>query len=266
MDTVFRCAGGAFEPRELRKYLFGLSFAYWLLIFAAWVAYPAENRYSIMTHTFSFLGSFETKHSPEHWWIFSIAMVLWGVGMIPMALHIRRAMGRVSRWAAWVGAFFLLMGGAGIALVGVFPDARGVVFAGLEWTEIHEKVAVLAFAGFFLAYLWHGVMLLLDAVFFRSLARVPGFSYRRVLWPYLFWTPILCVAVRYLAAWERIYAARRAAAQAAGTHIGSSWSEALGTRYSFPLWENVLIYSLFVFIVWFALALPCRGTEAGAAR
>ena len=38
----------------------------------------------------------------------------------------------------------------------------------------------------------------------------------------------------------------------AGRHRGA----ALGTRYSFPLWEQMMIYTLFIFLIWFSLALP----------
>ena len=48
----------------------------------------------------------------------------------------------------------------------------------------------------------------------------------------------------------------KAEAAASGGHIGSSWAEGLHTCYSFPLWENVVIYTLFIFLIWFALALP----------
>ena len=50
-------------------------------------------------------------------------------------------------------------------------------------------------------------------------------------------------------------------AAAAGASIGSSWSEAMNTRYSFPLWENILIYTLFLFLVWMVTALTAADPD-----
>ncbi|HRZ84483.1 MAG TPA: hypothetical protein P5069_18675, partial [Candidatus Hydrogenedentes bacterium] len=65
-----------------------------------------------------------------------------------------------------------------------------------------------------------------------------------------------------LVRWEYVYAAKKAAAAAAGASIGSSWSEAMNTRYSFPLWENILIYTLFLFLVWVVTALTASDPDA----
>jgi len=253
------------EPGAIRKYMFGLSAVYWALIFSAWVGYPKDHHYSIMTHTFSFLGSWADKHSPQWWWLFSVGMVTWGLGMLPVTLYLRKRLSAVSPWASWVFGFLYVVGGFGIALVGVFPDAPGeiVAGAGYTWTKVHAKVAVSAFAGFFLGNLWMGAMLLLDGLWLRRMedAGSARFQYTTLLWPYLFWLPILCTGIGFLVKWEYAYAAKKAAAAAAGAHIGSSWSEAMNTRYSFPLWENILIYTLFLFLVWMVTALTASDPD-----
>ncbi|HOH43512.1 MAG TPA: hypothetical protein PLZ53_10375, partial [Candidatus Hydrogenedentes bacterium] len=70
---------------------------------------------------------------------------------------------------------------------------------------------------------------------------------------------ILFTASYFLIKWEFVYAQMKAAAQATGQPIGSSWSEAMNTIYSFPLWENILIYSFFVFLVSKTLILSSDG-------
>jgi len=36
----------------------------------------------------------------------------------------------------------------------------------------------------------------------------------------------------------------------------------MNTRYSFPLWENILIYTLFLFLVWMVTALTASDPDA----
>lgn len=255
-----RFLSGDFDPAGLRRYLLTVSCTYWGLIFVCWLLYPDENRYSIMTHTFSFLGSFETKHNPQWFWLFSIAMVFWGIACGLLVRYVHRQFTAISKWGAHIGALLLFGGCAGIGLVGIFPDARGEVIGSWEWTEIHEKVAVLGFSGYFLGGLWHGLLLLKDRITSKSFGRVPGFSYGHLLWPYVLWLGVISVAAYFLISWEILYPQLRAAAEAEGRPFGSAWSEAMNTRYSFPLWENLVIYTQFVFLIWFGLALPNRRT------
>ncbi|MCK5863064.1 MAG: hypothetical protein KAH38_11295, partial [Candidatus Hydrogenedentes bacterium] len=83
MEFLIRMLTGDFERTEIRRYLILMSVVFWGFILLAWIGYPAENKYSIMTHTFSFLGSYKTKHSPQWWWLFSIAMLFWCCAGIP---------------------------------------------------------------------------------------------------------------------------------------------------------------------------------------
>ncbi len=256
MRALIRYATGDFSATELKRYVAAVSLVFWGTIFIAWLSYPKEHHYSIMTHTFSFLGSFESKHNPQWWWIFSMAMVFWGCASIPLAQYIRRRFHPFSKWGARIGALLLTLGSTGIALVACFPDARGTVIGAWEWTDIHEKAAVLAAAGYIFGNTWHGLLLLLDALPAWWTQTAPRVARLLLLWPFLFWLTVTGAAAYFLIAWEFLYAEMRAAAAASGTHIGSSWSEAMNTRYSFPLWENITIYTLFLFLMWFTLTLP----------
>ncbi len=253
MTSLCSAIKGNFTPRMLRRYVLIEALVFWGLIFIAWMSYPAENRYSIMTHTFSFLGSFESKHNPQRWWIFSIAMAFWGTANVPLVFYACRRFATISKWGARVGAGLFLLGGVGIVLIAIFPDARGEVIGNWEWTEIHEKAAIAVAAGFILGILWHGALLLKDVLFSGGNSI---FQHRRFIGPYLFWGVLTGTAAYYLISWEFIYADMKARAALAGVRIGSSWSEALNTRYSFPLWENVVIYTFYAFFAWFILALP----------
>ena len=256
MDTLRRYILGDFEPGELRGYLFFEALLFWGLIAHCWIIYPAENHYSIMTHTFSFLGSFESKHNPGGWWLFSIAMVFWGSATAPVVLYLYRRFATISKWGARAGAFLMLMGCTGIVLVALFPDVPGNVIGDWRSTDIHEKASILIAAGFLLGISWYGVLLLKDRFFPGPGGGGSCFNHGRLLWPYLFWGIVVGVATYFQIRWEFVYAEMKAAAAASGAHIGSHWSEALNTCYSFPLWENVVIYTLFIFLVWLPLAVP----------
>ncbi|HPO13455.1 MAG TPA: hypothetical protein PLI09_08425 [Candidatus Hydrogenedentes bacterium] len=255
MNTIQRLAAGKFQKLEIQRYLIVESLIFWGLILICWIIYPKENQYSILTHTFSFLGSFEKYHNPEGWWLFTVAMVFWGAATIPVVFFLCRCFAVISRWAAGIGAMLFLAGCLGIALVGLFPDAHGNVIGEWEWTDIHEKASIAVAAGFTLGILWHGLMLMVDRYVLGTRLGKAGINYKKLLWPYVFWGIVVSVAVHFQIQSALYYAHLKAAAQAAGEPIGSQWAETIGTRYSFPLWENIVIYTLFIFIVWFALAV-----------
>ncbi|MFP4499810.1 MAG: hypothetical protein ACLFTT_02315 [Candidatus Hydrogenedentota bacterium] len=244
---------GCFSDRVFTRYLIAKAAVFWSLIALAWWAYPAENQYSIWTHTFSFLGSFETRHSPGWWWIFSVAMFFWGVATVPVAVHLGRRFAAVWRWGAVVGVVFLLAGCMGVVGVALVPDAGATLLGALRYTEVHEKAAMLTALGFTLANLWFAVLLIADALRGRVFAGRCG--YWRFVLPYLFWGGVTGLGIFFQVRWSMRYAAMREAAQAAGRPIGSSWAESLGTIDAFPLWENLLIYALYIFLIWFALAV-----------
>jgi len=255
MEAIKRYLSGDLEKAEIRRYLMVMSCVFWGFIFLAWLGYPAEHKYSITTHTFSFLGSYNEEHNPQWWWLFSIAMLFWCFAGMALAQYYRRRFSEISVWAAWVGAILFMLGCLNIGLVAVFPDVRTVLSNGMRVTEIHEKVAVFAAASFILCIIWHGVLLLKDWLGEVLFGNDRQLAHSGMWPPYVFWLTVLIVGSYHLIKWEHIYAAKKAAAKAAGLHIGSSWSEAMGTRYAFPLWENVLIYTLFIFLIWFAAAL-----------
>jgi len=256
MDLVKRVASGNLLADEIKKYVLVEACLFWGLILAAWISYPAEHHYSIMSHTFSFLGSWDPQHNPEHWYFFSMAMAFWSLASVPLVLYHHRRFALVSRWGAHVGAFFFLLGSLGTLGVACFPDARGPAIGSIEWTRIHEKAAVLIAAGYTLGLLWFGGLLLRDRIARALRGGGSHFNHGRLIWPYLFWFAVTGFAVNNQITWGMRYEGMKKAAAAAGSHIGSSWSLSLNTYYAFPLWENIVIYTLFIFLAWFALAVP----------
>jgi hypothetical protein len=251
-----RLIKGDLEPIEVKRYLAFESVFFWSVIFISWIAYPKEHKYSILTHTFSFLGSFEPKHNPDTWWIFSIAMFFWGMASVPMVLYIYRRFATISTRGARIGAGFFLLGCTGIALIAIFPDAHGKVIGNWEYTHIHMKAALCVAVGYVFGIPWYAGLLLKDRFWGVGREGKSRFEHGKFLWPYLIWTSMVVTAAYFLIRWNAVYAAKKAAAVAAGQSIGSPWSESMGTIYAFPLWEHLVIYTLFIFLVWFIVLLP----------
>lgn len=251
MDAFLRVVTGDFDGIALRRYLAVVCGIYGSLIITCVALFPAPG-FSIMIHSYSTLGSWNESNNPQWWWLFSTAMTFWGIAMIPVVCYNFRRLAVISVWAAAIAAFLMMLGGMGVSLVGIFPDADGTV-GGYSIREIHKYVAILGAGFYILSNLWMGAMLLLDAL--RN--RFDGdFNYKWFLPPYLAWGSVFVTGVYFLLAWESVHANLKAAAIAAGQPVPGHYGAALNTRYSFPLWENLVIYSLIVFIVWFAMALP----------
>ena len=252
MDNVLRQLKGDFKAYELRRYLVFEAVFFWGLIFQCWRTFPEENAFSIMTHTFSFLGSFDSHRNPDGWWLFSIALVFWGMATVPVVLYIRRCFQSLAGRGGRTGGALLLVGALGIVLVGLFPDSHATAIGNWPWGALHKIAALVLVVGFLFGIPLLGVTLLRARLAVGENHAISA----RVLWPYLFFSVISGVALAFLARWEFLYAGMKAAAVRSGTGIGSSWAEALGTRYSFPLWDNVFIYTLFITLVWIALTAP----------
>lgn len=263
MSLIREIFQGHFTPRTLRIYLAVEVLLFWGVIFVCWRLFPAENAFSIHTHTFSYLGSFELDRNPRGWWLFGAAMTAWGLATVPLVRYSTRRVAPVAPRGARVVRGLLLAGCAGVMIVGIFPDARGEVVAGVRWTDLHYFGALFVVLGFLIGITWLAVLV-------RRAARFPEFdpatrrAFQRARWPHAFFVAVSAVALFYLIRWEFVYPKLKAAAEAEGRDFGSSWREAMHTIYSFPLWDNVFVVTLFVYFVWATLALPDTISQVGS--
>ena len=254
---MLNIVSGRFAPETLRLYLAAEALIFCSTIFLCWRLFPQENAFSIHTHTFSYLGSFEADRNPPGWWLFSIAMVFWGLACVPIVLHNLRCLPPASSRGLQVTRGLMLTGCFGIVLVGLFPDARGPILGPIRWTDLHYLGAIFVVIGFVFGVPWFAARL------FRA-ARSPQTpepartACRRARVPQLLFMAETTVALTFLIRWEFLYRGRRVEALAAGRTIGSSWTEAMNTPYSFPLWDNLFVYTLFVYLAWTALALSSK--------
>ena len=253
MNALKRIICGDFRAHELRRYVACKTVIFWGLILLCWSLFPRENEFSIMTHSFSYLGSFEPFHNPRWWWIFTVAMVLWGVALVPLVLYIHRRFVHVSRWGAAVAAFELLLGCLGLVLVGAIPSVHGQLVGNQSWAGIHRDAGLLVAIAFCAGIFAHELLLFRDG-FTRK--RLGKHGYWRFFWPYLVFWAIAFTATYFLVRWMFVYEELKRAAAATGRQLEGSWTEALHTWYSIPMWETVMICTLYVFLLWFVLMVP----------
>jgi len=188
--------------------------------------------------------------------VFSIAMTFWGLATVPVVAYLYRRIATISRWGAEAGAFDLLVGCMGIILTGLFPTGTGLVFANLDWGRIHRGVGVLVMAGFGFGVAWYEILLIKDWYCVKWRGTNSCFTHKKFVLPYAVWWTIAGLATYFLVKWVFVYDKMKIAAAAAGKPLQSSWTEALNTRYSMPLWENLMLCTLYIFLVWFALSAP----------
>ena len=251
---------GQFTPQSLRVYLATLTTTFWSLIFVCWWHYPEEHAFSILTHTFSFLGSFNEDRNPGAWWLFCIAMTGWGLAAIPLVRYITRHLSPVAPKGAVHVRRLMTLGCIGITLVGLFPDARATIVGNLRWTDMHYIGALLLVLGFLIGIPWSAV-LVRRAAHKSGLDEATRRAFEQARWPHALFAGISTVALFFLIRWLFVYENLRQAADAAGVEIGSSWKEAMNSPYSFPLWDNVFVYTLFGYFLWTSLALPKPHTD-----
>lgn len=246
---------GHFTPRSLRRYIVLEILFFYGLIGLCWHRFPVENAFSILTHTFSYLGSFNEDRNPHAWWLFCVAMTGWGLATIPLARYIGRCLAPFEARHARIATRLLISGAIGIILVGLFPDARETLIGPIRWTSVHYVGAVVLVLSFMTAIPWTAWTLR------RILRSAPlenptRHAFQQARWPQRVFLVVSSVALFFLTAWLFVYEIRKAAAEEAGLVFGSPWQEAMNTPYSFPLWDNVFVHTLFAYLIWTALTLP----------
>ncbi|HMF29857.1 MAG TPA: DUF998 domain-containing protein [Candidatus Lokiarchaeia archaeon] len=239
-SPVWQVVTGHFSSRGLQAYLIIVTGVFVLFVALAWITYPAANHFSIMTDTFSFLGSSNPDHNPPGWFNFSIAFVATGILLLPLTFYRNRAMKQVSRAGAALSALFYLATSIGIAGIGIFPDTSGGSFFGdLNSGQIHNEMALIAFVGF-------GVALLLD-FFWLVKDRIPHLRGQQVVplrrWvaPYLIFFTVVVLDASTQLYWS-------------ATCTSNCWPGPF--PFSFPFWEWVTIIMIFVVLFWMLLVLP----------
>ena len=195
----------------------------------AWWRYPAENQFSILRCTISFLGSPDADRNPAGWRFYQAGMTAVLLLLLELAWlrhgRLRGVIGNTARWST---------GAVGISLALMFlavwiADTRDGRWFGMRTGELHTRIAVLA-----IPFMAAG--LLLDGAALRRSGLHP-----RGLWPFPALGGVVLTGVVALVSWE-IKCARNA-------RLPHWPGEGL---HSTPLWEWISFTCLFAFLVWMA--------------
>lgn len=259
MEKIKRIIAGRHTPSELRWHLAVLAVGYWTLVLCAWKGYPNENNYSIMRDMLSALGSFEERHNPHWFWVFSAAMIYCGLVMTPIILYIRRCTLAIAGRAANVGAFCFLLGCLAIALTGVFPYAHGPAIGNWAWSDLHMKTAVAIAISFSLGVVWFGALLCCRMAIQQPDADQVEYSRLKLAGPFSVCLPIFAIA-GWKTNWDAVWEACRAAVNASLHELMAHLSDAAHGMAAFPLLEHMAIWALTLFVIWFAAVLPPTST------
>ena len=211
------------------------------LLALAWMVYPEENAYSIMKDTISFLGSMDEDNNPQGWWLFSISFVIFGLMLIPVALYRHKRMklagnGKFIKIIEGMSFLFYIVAAIGVILIAMFPDNQGEDFyADFTTGKIHNKIALVAFGGFGLALLLEFVVLMVDSFTTKH------FKVKYWLPVYIIFLTVAGLTAYTQIKWEMICES-------------NCWPG--DGIYSFPLWEWIVFFTLFMVLYTIALSIP----------
>lgn len=234
---------GKFTSTQLIVYVIIQICVFLVFLGLARITFPKENKYSVMTHTMSFLGSKESFRNPKGWYFFSIAIIWITLADIPLNLHIFRYLQTFSPLFAWI---MIISGGistiTGI-LVSIFTDkdtdrdlSGGEFIQDLKSGRLHNVTAVITFATFIIANLSVGFAYL----FYPQ--RLPVYN----------WLPpllIFCITVIGFFMFNTLWQKKCKE----NSELESFPGEGI---FSFPLWEWLLFLSLYIFLFWNVFIIP----------
>jgi hypothetical protein len=195
--------------------------------------YPAENGFSVMTCTLSFLGSPDAHRNPSGWRFYQAGMtsaVLWLAWLVQFRVGKRR--GQPARLVAAANTAY---GGAlALILAAIWiPLSREPFVGGLTYGEIHNPVTFAAIIVMIAAVILDGTSLMLARVQWLLLA------------PFAALGLVTVAGLVSLGVWRGKCAADPSLRPFPGVGIHST-----------PLWEWIAFTGLCLFLV--SQALACR--------
>ena len=196
---------------------------------AAWWHYPAENHFSILRCTISFLGSPDANRNPDGWRYYQVGMTALVLLLFHLAWErhgrLRAQIGMAAVWSST--AMFVSL--ALILLAVWIPDTRQGQWFGMRTGQFHTRLAIVAIPFMAFAIVVDGVALGWAGV--RS----------RALWPFHLYGLITLVGAWQLIAWERMCKRDPTLRH----WPGDGW-------HSTPLWEWIIFIYLVGFLAWMA--------------
>jgi len=219
----WRWKGRRVNSKRLNRLLFAIA-AVGLVV--AWWKYPAENEFSVMRCTISFLGSPDADRNPEGWRWYQVGMSALIVLMVRLILHRQRNFqsrcGRGLRVATriYLAAFALLF-------VGIWIADTDEKWGNFSVGAIHTRVAII------------GIFTMMAAVIADAVTVSRAGYGGRVLWPFRIYALIWIAGMIALGSWEWKCKNDSSLKHWPGDGIHST-----------PLWEWILFAYLLGFVIW----------------
>lgn len=233
---------GRFEgTRELRTWVivgYGLAIA---LTAVSTALLPADSDFRFFRSCVSNLGSPDAEHNPSGFLVFSGALIVMGITLVPLVLfrHARMhaALGTTLRMRLVTG--FYLLGITAWVLTGVVPLSRDPLIGAATWDDVHNVIAKIAYLGVGTGLMVDTLALLIH----RAAARVRGTPNpvdERLFVPYALAVLVVGAAVFVILTWQ----AKRAADPLL------HWTG--DGFYSFPFWEWSMTLTAPIVLAWVA--------------
>ncbi|CAL6002196.1 DUF998_domain-containing protein [Hexamita inflata] len=247
-NAIFRYICGYLTPQQQIVHSVVGFVLIWCIYGASYYTFNLSNypqQYSIMTSTFSFLGSWDSERNPKGWYWFTIGMILSFFVEIPLLMYVYQRLKHVDLKLAKVSLVFWFMGVCAQFLVGCFPDANSIIFGKIKFTDIHTSVAIITFLSLLVGAPINGALVAYDRP--RSCKKIGKknmLNHRHTDICIGLINAIFCISLVFCGL---------------GQLIGKISTQSIkNTIWSFPLWENVVIFTLYLYLIWFPFTLPRR--------
>lgn len=195
----------------------------------AWWLYPAENQYSIMRCTISFLGSPDANRNPAGWRFYQVGMTALAVLLFRLAAARHRRLRALIGRAVVCSSGFIFVALTLLLLAVWIPDSRQSGWLGLRMGDWHTRMAIIAIQFMGLGIVVDGIALWVCGVNWR------------VLWPFQLYGVITLFGTVMLARWEAMCRRDPTLPHWPGPGLHST-----------PLWEWIMFSYLIGFMIWMA--------------
>jgi len=163
---------GNFSKREFTHIVIpALLISFFSFLFLAWVFFPPELNYNIFKNSISHLGSKED--SPNGWYFFSIAIMIWGIQLIPIILYIHRRLKNICKFTTTIGTFFGLLGCIFVFFIGIIIDDSSIIIFDAEMSRVHVIVAAIGMGSIGVCILFYYFPIFKDTFFKRGNRQFP---------------------------------------------------------------------------------------------
>ncbi|CAL6002300.1 Conserved_hypothetical protein [Hexamita inflata] len=227
----------------------------WCIYGLSYYTYNTFNHYSILSCTFSFLGSWDDNRNPTGWYWFTIGMILSSLFEVPLVFYVHLRLKNVNKTLAQIGTGFWLVGIVSQFLVGCFSCSNSLLFGSVSFGDVHNNVATVTFVALLVGAPVYAALVGYDKP--KSCKKIGKGNILNHFYTDIFMGVVIfaiSTVVFFCLLWQIVYLALKSK----NPHMGSSFNESMNTVFSFALWENVVIITLYIILWGFPFTLPTR--------